>query len=490
MRGWSHENGDEMPDDITAVLIDDEPWSLLGMKRSFPWKRYGFVLVAESTDPVEAVELICRYEPDVVFTDIRMPEISGMELIDLAMHHGIDAEFVLISGYGEFTYAQHAIRLGVFDYCLKPVPEQSADELLERLSRHVRSKHTARLLDPDGEVPSNRNTNAYRANQVVVVRSECPTFETGKVIQRSCPGAVASRLGRYEYAFLLETRADASHWVAHAVRKDTDVIACGLSRFVPAPVGPRPLLREAQIASLYRFADASGRVWTYSPPDLQVLSHPLRSLEEAIDRESRSRLEGDLHSLRELIEGSQGGIELATAVWNRIAAHLQSFVDRHQGGAGAGQIPFLTTRELVRHYHNLAAMISGLHEWILRSWQRDSLDGLEEGGQQRMKALVRYVDRSFAQPLYLEELAEEYEFNYSYCSELFKRVTGRPFTTYVRQRRVDQAKRLLTSTDEAIMEIAEKVGFEDQGYFSRVFRSITGISPSVFRETQSNANEG
>lgn len=98
-----------------VVLVDDEQWTLRGIRETFRWEEYGFEVIKKTTRPVEALDFIIREKPDVVFTDIRMPKIFGIELMQKVREVEYDTEFVVISGFGEFSYAQEAIRQGVVE---------------------------------------------------------------------------------------------------------------------------------------------------------------------------------------------------------------------------------------------------------------------------------------------------------------------------------------------------------------------------------------
>ncbi|HHV59157.1 MAG TPA: response regulator [Clostridiaceae bacterium] len=123
-----------------VVLVEDEPWTLLGISKTFKWKEYGFNLIFQTTRPQEAIDVIFENHPDVVFTDIRMPMFSGIELMEKVRSKFDNVEFVIISGFAEFEYARKAISLGAFEYCLKPLDRQVADSLLERLRKHLEKK--------------------------------------------------------------------------------------------------------------------------------------------------------------------------------------------------------------------------------------------------------------------------------------------------------------------------------------------------------------
>jgi two-component system response regulator YesN len=124
-----------------VVLLDDELWALAGLRKIFKWHERQFEISGQTTNSLEALDLIRRQKPDAVFTDVRMPELSGIKLMKLIRGEGLDTEFVIISGFAEFSYAQESLRLGAFDYRLKPLQLKEADSLLNSLWRHLEERH-------------------------------------------------------------------------------------------------------------------------------------------------------------------------------------------------------------------------------------------------------------------------------------------------------------------------------------------------------------
>jgi two-component system response regulator YesN len=126
---------------FTVIVVDDEYWVLYGMVNTFDWERYGFKVIHQTCDALDAWDKIQKMKPDVVFADIKMPELSGLDLLLRIRKEGINTEMVLITGYSEFEYARQAISLDVFEYCVKPVNKSDADVILDKLSRHLKRKY-------------------------------------------------------------------------------------------------------------------------------------------------------------------------------------------------------------------------------------------------------------------------------------------------------------------------------------------------------------
>lgn len=119
-----------------VVIVDDEIWILKGIEKTFDFESFGFEVSLATTKPDEALDYILKNDVDVVFADVKMPVMTGLELITYVKEGGKDPLFVIISGYDNYDYMRQAIKNKVFDYCLKPIVRSDADEVLKRLRKH------------------------------------------------------------------------------------------------------------------------------------------------------------------------------------------------------------------------------------------------------------------------------------------------------------------------------------------------------------------
>ena len=114
----------------SLIIADDEVRIRCGMRNCINWSELDFKLAGEAENGKDALNLVLKLRPDLIITDIRMPEMDGLELVEAVRNLGIHSLIILISGYNDFSYAQQAIRFGVTDYLLKPIDEE---ELYERI---------------------------------------------------------------------------------------------------------------------------------------------------------------------------------------------------------------------------------------------------------------------------------------------------------------------------------------------------------------------
>ncbi len=119
---------------LRLMIVDDEKIIRDGLSSMIDYKRLGYELIATAQNGVEAYDIICDEYPDVVITDIRMPILSGLELVERAVKSDSQITFILLSGYGDFEYARQAMQYGVRHYLLKPTDKNELIEVLTSIS--------------------------------------------------------------------------------------------------------------------------------------------------------------------------------------------------------------------------------------------------------------------------------------------------------------------------------------------------------------------
>ncbi|MEG2087058.1 MAG: response regulator [Angelakisella sp.] len=125
------------------MFVDDEFWILNGLKQRFNWYELGFEVVAAETDVYRALDSFKAYRPQVVFVDINMPGMDGIQLSEELQKLSPEVHIVILSGYSSFDYAQKAIRLGVREYMLKPVDNNELLRIVTKLREELDKEHNA-----------------------------------------------------------------------------------------------------------------------------------------------------------------------------------------------------------------------------------------------------------------------------------------------------------------------------------------------------------
>lgn len=128
---------------IKLLLVEDEIGIMALLKNLIQFQKLGLELAGTASTGREALELMKETDPDIVITDICMPQMGGLELIEAAKEQNLKAKYVIVSGYSQFDYAVTAIKLGVEDYLLKPINEAELNEVLEKLTLNIQSANDA-----------------------------------------------------------------------------------------------------------------------------------------------------------------------------------------------------------------------------------------------------------------------------------------------------------------------------------------------------------
>ncbi len=166
------------------------------------------------------------------------------------------------------------------------------------------------------------------------------------------------------------------------------------------------------------------------------------------------------------------------------ASELSSLLSRAaiEGGATSDSVLKVNNQFLrtLQEVHTLDDLCYRLQETV-DVFTECMFNYIPTKGNELTKRAIRYISRNFSKPLTLDEVAAHVHLNPAYFSSLFKQSTGSSFKEYLNMVRVEESKRLLTNTDYSIIEIALAAGFDDQSYFSKVFKRYTGLTPRQYR---------
>lgn len=132
---------------IRIVVVEDEILVKKGLILTTDWQKYDCEVVGEASNGIEGLEEINRMKPDIVITDVRMPGLDGIGMIEKAKAGGLKPEFIIISGYSEFEYARKAVKLGVRDFLVKPIEDEDLDLALQNTCAAVRDKQRINKIE-------------------------------------------------------------------------------------------------------------------------------------------------------------------------------------------------------------------------------------------------------------------------------------------------------------------------------------------------------
>lgn len=460
-----------------VLIVDDEIWIARSLRELIDWETEGFRVAGIYTDPLLAMESIREMEPDLILLDIRMPQLSGQQIMDALQAEGIRSSVILISAYSDFSVARKAIACGAAGYILKPI---DGAELLAAV-RRVRPAAGAQPADPlDADRILTSAFNGELPEPVEYALALVSPAETGNLFAESGLRAAGPvRIYGNRCIWLLR-KEGAANWSAVRER----AAACGCSMGVSG-VGKLPesypALYQQALCALYRtiLREQCG-CYFYQPPDREYVLKWFERLTAASQRQEPSAVQAELGRLMESWkqEGNPGTLSLLTM-------QLSSWV--LQENRFLPNLP-LSSQNFFSAFAGLDDVRSYLIEILCGSGRRKAQEFLM--APKVVENIKVYIEEHFSEELTLTELAKRFFLSPSYVSDIFKRSTGCTITAYILKIRMEQAAKLLRSTNAGLVEVADRVGYGDYNYFCRLFKRTFHMSPNTYRRTPADKLDG
>lgn len=477
----------------SVLLVDDENWSLDGLRMLFDWDSMGFYVIDQVTDASEAFDIICSKRPDVVFTDIRMPEISGIELLNMSRQAGIVSEFVIISGYAEFEYAQDALRFGAFDYHLKPIDPDMSMPLLEKLKIRLEHKEIERNVNIYKEITRGLSNplDILRANNYepsgeywqVITLCGCDSLNQAELSsQMNNLNYFQFKLENENITFIVNAASSSEDEAAALMVKWSEriEICVGLSSVSDNVDDLLRLIREAEMAASNHFINGKSGVTRFIASRNNELESVVMKTEKLLMIKNYEEICSLIDSIPDIFESGCLGIYHVTFLWNQFSILISKRLD---GDSLMTKIDFFDHEEILNRFQNLSAMCEYLKELLRTLCYYSEHDKVRSNNYNtNFIALLEYVTLNYSKELSLRELAESHFLNMSYCSELFRKVTGYTFSDYVTKLRMELAAELIQLDQYTADKISRLSGYNDYYYFCKVFKKFHGLSPTKFKQ--------
>ncbi|MBQ3374664.1 MAG: response regulator, partial [Oscillospiraceae bacterium] len=150
-----------------VILIDDEPLIVEGLKKVVRWEEYQCTVVATAEDAEKGAELIRTLQPDILFTDIRMPGVDGLTMLAGLRSEFPELQVTVLTGYRDFSYAQEAIKLGVARFLLKPSKMDEIREALACMTARLEQRHPEQDAEPAEKDEEKENAGSFLVNRAL-----------------------------------------------------------------------------------------------------------------------------------------------------------------------------------------------------------------------------------------------------------------------------------------------------------------------------------
>lgn len=484
------------------LIADDENLVLEGLQ--FLVSRelgHEFTVVGTASSGSEAVTKVLALQPDIVLMDVDMPSLSGLEAIRELRKKQVQAEFILVTAYERFDIAREAVELGVFDYLLKPVGRDRLVQTLLGVAQNVeRRQEVDRLEQALREGQEVRRHLAEAALLKGILLGEALPADLspyrqllglqtagGMMFVLTCEGSDPRDLHRRVREVLKFKTAALFGPLLH-----TSAIGLWpLRQADQAEAAARELkaLVEQNFAAETAAGGLTLRCGPFAPMDRLPESYAAALLPAEKDLPSSHDLELDLLEALQARGLDQASVLLdkllAGQTWDQpadrlrlaslLAAGLRLFVLR--SGLNTRQLGPELDALLFSPAESGAAFAAACRASLARLTQL--LAGTVRWSPPLEKALA-WLRQHFAEPVSLEQAASETGRSPSRLSRLFVEETGRGFSEWLIDLRLARAKELLLVPGASVKEVSLAVGYPDPNYFSRLFKRVTGQTPTEY----------
>ena len=514
---------------LMVVDSDKNGWEILVCAKA--WERLGITDVKYEASGEAALRHLQKEEIDIVFVEEELEDMSGTELLKRIDDSDLTCRVVLVSDCSRFEYVRDGLLYGAQGYLPKPICLEEAETVIRRIrDRMLRTgKYSMNEIKID-------EYNRFQTMKYIIQKKMTDSKEIRNFLSEECGmGNIHVLLGciirddninlqldtedsiraaawvnmkRYlsdhsyfvfimsgSEIFLLVNAVDSALYIyqlqiqlsrmLEAINRSVTEgsVSAGVSGTGFVTEIPR-LYEEASCALDYRYSYGDERYLDYRIcKNLEVQK---QDFEEAIwhDKIQKAVKNGDQEELIEMIEACK------KILHGKRKERIQEFV--------------LKNMQMVSQERNLeegnpvqienSVLEIRRFDELMVAWTRFLLEKLRKYGEKHrysyeVKEALEYIRKHYAEKITVEELAEHLEISKGHFSRIFKQQTGVPFVKYLNQYRVDRAEELIRNTNLKVYEIAEKAGIQDYTYFTQVFRSIKGISPSELRRNKKSQGD-
>ena len=500
------------------LIVEDEEIELSALTMMLKYNRQDIQEIRTAVNGIQALEVYREFLPDIVFMDINLPGINGLDVIRQIRLLPGTPYFVIISAHSQFAYAQEAMRLDVQDFLVKPIRLEDINRVLDGLVQQINQSR------------SRKERAQYQQAKIDAIRP---------VLESDCVLSIASMRSNTPIAtifdfmqipvvsgfvFTLRGQDTGSPLLREIKSRMQNMGICCIGEMISevcvcvALSGEtiRPAQVQEIMGHLSYTLSTSGRHCQIGVGSVAGCADDLRrSYEQAIAASRDAAITGvplafysghDLPEQNALAYITENSLKIVQSIRagkaEAVASQLQTFFTSFHLSASfrwvqevaywlyimvMGHFPEQTdglqpiSSEHIFATQDIAALRGILSNSFISLIHQQGRDA-ELQSNQIVTGAIRIVKSRFQEDLTLDSVAEELNVSLFYLSKLFRKHTGTNFTEHLTQVRVDYAKKLLAAGEMSVKEVAYAAGFNSQSYFSKIFKKYTGIAPSEFKD--------
>lgn len=477
----------------TLLIVEDEKMIRQGIKSMIQRSGVPVDNILECNNGEAALEILKMQQVDVMFTDIRMPKMDGITLVKAMQELPNVPLTVAVSGYDDFSYAVEMMRMGVREYILKPVDREKIKEVLEKLNSEIlkgqESARADRILGCQQLKYAILNKNLTESEKGFLVKMYENTFISGKyrLVCTNETGMMKNEMEDESPFIYLNSVEGNELYILNAeylpvlLRDELANRYVGVSGIHSGLDTLKEAYEEALLARKEAFYLGKS-VSLYG----EMLTRKTLHLEEGtisqiVQQLGTDKYEDAIRQLSRIFKNaSLGGYppkEMESSMRILLDGVLTTYAN-----------VLKTEKEDVEEYYTIYGF-NCLEEYEseVLGWLRNFCDTLNSRfddykNKQKIQQAVEYIKDNYDKDLNMAVVSNHISMNYSLFSYVFKQYTGNNFVNYLKEIRIQEAKRLLEETDMKVIDISCRVGYENEKHFMKTFKAALGVSPTEYRK--------
>lgn len=526
---------------LSILVVDDEEWIREGIIIKLKKDKLQFNNIYGASSGEEALVIIKNHEIDIVITDICMDNMNGLDLVANIKEINNDIEFIIVSGYSEFKYAERAINMGVKGYLLKPSTNEDLYNALNKAINSINERKEHNLLFKENEknkIYSERlvlenelnkqlNTkqnsksslskikhdmmmdcNKYR---LLVISFDCfpPTGNTNiydKVSSLKTNFSALLSDAVYDENYFIFSNFNVSNQLFILLWGDKEKLE-NLSDMISkkslySVANEMEIIITIGISSVMDKIDDDLRKSAKKSLDLRLIYGTKKIYKDSdinkfsdfvFPRSELKMLSGfiekkDLKSVQSILLKIFSKERFEGVNINNLYFMYSEVVNVIYGSLYSINREFTENIEydlsqygIIKGTNELVDIAKHLYKLI------ESAININPSSNRSCKEIVekvvKYIDIHYVERINVKELADKFGIDANYFSTIFKKDLGVTFTTYLAMQRLNKACQMLLETSINVQEIAESIGYSDIQYFYRVFKKEYGITPMEYRKS-------
>lgn len=516
---------------LSLLIVDDETATREGLRTAIDFKSLGISSIAEASNGLEGLRIASSVSPDIIISDVRMPRMDGVQMLERVRSLLPDCVFIFMSGYSDKEYLKAAIRLRAVSYVEKPLHFPEIEEAVKEAVALCRNL----LEQKDAASVKESVTSSRLALRLTFPTAEKELYELsylreryGKNVRFSSAATILLKIRNEniaDFPYLAEAEERIRHlrsrdpihiisaekhpgmFVLHLYRegllKPEDILDAGNTVKAVLPdvleyyitcgpsVGSVTKLYDSYSTAAVLMEQAyflpSRSVYSYAerpegrntPIDI---SDEITAFIAALDNQDRSQAENALKTMKDKLAGNTVlPRHSVTASYYRAASRL---IEYRQA---AHLPPTELTASLDTFIYALSSCFSfdEMHALLKSETVKFFKDLSSVSPESTQVYMIREYIRAHYDDPYLstKEISEYIMLSASYACTLFKNETGKTLNQYLTEFRMEKAKQFLANPRGTITNIASRCGYNDSNYFGKAFKKYTGLSPSEYRDT-------